>query len=90
MPNGISKEYILLFNALSCLKDDLCDVQVFLMRAGCRIDQLCCTGKEEDLDKVLSLTFYAGETVITRLQELQQLIMMAQQNAEDYYISAIE
>ena len=81
MQDELSKEYKVLFNAVSYLINGVRCMQIDLMK----MEQQVSTGKEINLQMLRSL-----HNLIARCQSIQMHMILAQQKAEDYYLESGE
>ncbi len=77
------KEYLLLFNAMTCLLEDIQALQLWVMGAGSRATDLA----DEETGPMQAAFF---RQLLSRLQALQLAIVEAQQQAEEIYLEGEE
>ena len=81
-----TKEYTFLFNAISCLIEDIGSLQFLLMIQECAAKYMRSYGSYEDLEESTDLLLNAANELIVCFQEMQVTLMKAQQQAEEIYL----
>ena len=75
------KEYLFLFNVMSGLLEDVRQLQLWAMVRCCAVAGL----SDEEIGPLLQDTFVE---LVRYTQQLQQIIVVAQQQAEELYIGS--
>ena len=81
-----SKEYIFLFNCLSCAIDDMRSLQAWLTIMNSRAKKLYFSEDKNTEIDAIDLMFAVGRNLEIQLQLFQRLFIEAQQKAEDMYL----
>lgn len=82
----LTKEYLFLFKVISDLIDDIRVLQLWLTSVDAKAKTECNGKKAEEAVRVIPSLLSAHERLISHFQELQLLMMTAQQKAEDLYL----